>query len=65
MSKLLSRVLDLNDVELITVFKKLNSTYDGLTAPEQRVWIYVFNELHSRGLITVDDDDEVIIKEEI
>ena len=64
MSKLQNRVLELNDVELINVFKELDNKYDGFTDHEQRVWSYVFNELHIRGLITVDEDDDVIIKEE-
>lgn len=65
MSKLQNRVCELTDINLVDVFKELDSKYDCFTDYEQRVWSYVFNELHIRGLITVDEDDEVVIKEEI
>ena len=64
MSKLQNRVCELTDVNLVNVFKELDSKYENFTDQEQRVWSYVFNELHIRGLITVDENDDVIIKEE-
>ena len=64
MSKLQLRVCDLDDVNLVDVFKELDSKYENFTDQEQRVWSMVFIELYLRNLITVDDNDDVVIKEE-
>ena len=64
MSKLQNRVCELTDVNLVDVFKELDSKYENFTYQEQRVWSTVFNELYLRNLITVDENDDVVIKEE-
>ena len=65
MSKLQTRVCELTDVNLVDVFKELDSKYESFTYQEQRVWSTVFNELYLRNLITVDENDDVVIKEEV
>lgn len=64
MSKLQTRVCELTDVNLVEVFKELDSKYENFTDQEQRVWSTVFNELYLRNLITVNENDDVVIKEE-